>query len=127
MLAATLSPTYGIYSGFEHCENVPLREGSEEYLDSEKYEVEAAAARRPAAAAGRAAERDPPREPRAPARRQPRSSSRRRASTLIAYAKRTDDNVVIVVVNLDPFETREGLAVLPAAIGLPPAFRCATC
>src|SRR5947199_1782293 len=39
VLASTLSPTYGIYSGFEHFENVPLREGSEEYLDSEKYEV----------------------------------------------------------------------------------------
>ena len=39
LLAATLSPLYGIYSGFELCENVPLREGSEEYLDSEKYQV----------------------------------------------------------------------------------------
>ncbi len=38
-LAATLSPTYGIYSGFELCENVPVRHGSEEYLDSEKYEL----------------------------------------------------------------------------------------
>ena len=39
VLAATLSPTYGIYSGFESFENVPVREGSEEYLDSEKYEL----------------------------------------------------------------------------------------
>ena len=39
VLAATLGPTYGIYSGFEHYENVPVREGSEEYLDSEKYEA----------------------------------------------------------------------------------------
>ena len=39
LLAATLSPSYGIYSGYEHYENVPVREGSEEYLDSEKYEV----------------------------------------------------------------------------------------
>ncbi|HET7483099.1 MAG TPA: alpha-1,4-glucan--maltose-1-phosphate maltosyltransferase, partial [Actinomycetota bacterium] len=39
VLAALLSPTYGIYSGFELFENVPLREGSEEYLDSEKYEL----------------------------------------------------------------------------------------
>jgi starch synthase (maltosyl-transferring) len=36
-LAALLSPTWGIYSGFELCENVPVRPGSEEYLDSEKY------------------------------------------------------------------------------------------
>lgn len=39
LLAATLSPVYGIYSGYEFCENVPVRPGSEEYLDSEKYEL----------------------------------------------------------------------------------------
>jgi starch synthase (maltosyl-transferring) len=39
LLAATLSPVYGIYSGFELCENEALRPGSEEYLHSEKYEI----------------------------------------------------------------------------------------
>lgn len=39
LLAATLAPVYGIYSGYELCENVPVRPGSEEYLDSEKYEI----------------------------------------------------------------------------------------
>src|SRR4029077_17738525 len=39
MLAATLGASYGIYSGYERCENVPLQTGSEEYLDSEKYEL----------------------------------------------------------------------------------------
>jgi starch synthase (maltosyl-transferring) len=39
VLAATLGATYGIYSGFELCENVPVRPGSEEYLDSEKYQI----------------------------------------------------------------------------------------
>ncbi len=38
LLAATLAASYGIYSGFEVCENRPVREGSEEYLNSEKYE-----------------------------------------------------------------------------------------
>jgi len=38
VLAATLSSLYGIYSGYELCENVPREPGSEEYLDSEKYE-----------------------------------------------------------------------------------------
>jgi starch synthase (maltosyl-transferring) len=38
VLAATLSPSWGIYSGFELCENVPLRPGSEEYMDSEKFQ-----------------------------------------------------------------------------------------
>jgi starch synthase (maltosyl-transferring) len=37
VLAATLSPVYGIYSGFELCEHVPVP-GKEEYLDSEKYQ-----------------------------------------------------------------------------------------
>lgn len=36
-LAATLSPVYGIYSGFELCEATPMP-GKEEYLDSEKYQ-----------------------------------------------------------------------------------------
>jgi len=39
ILAATLGASYGIYSGFELCENVPVRPGSEEYLDSEKYQI----------------------------------------------------------------------------------------
>ena len=39
ILAATLSASYGIYSGFELCENVAVQPGSEEYLDSEKYEI----------------------------------------------------------------------------------------
>src|SRR6266705_90131 len=38
VLAAMLSPSWGVYSGFELCENSPLRPGSEEYLDSEKYQ-----------------------------------------------------------------------------------------
>ncbi|HEY2239554.1 MAG TPA: alpha-1,4-glucan--maltose-1-phosphate maltosyltransferase [Streptosporangiaceae bacterium] len=38
VLAAMLSPTWGIYSGFELCENIPVRPGSEEYMDSEKYQ-----------------------------------------------------------------------------------------
>ena len=37
VLAGLLSPTWGIYSGYELCENIPVRPGSEEYLDSEKY------------------------------------------------------------------------------------------
>jgi starch synthase (maltosyl-transferring) len=39
LLAATLSPLYGIYSGFELSENVPVKPGSEEYMNSEKYEL----------------------------------------------------------------------------------------
>ena len=40
ILAASLTANYGIYGpAFEVCENRPLREGSEEYLDSEKYQI----------------------------------------------------------------------------------------
>ena len=39
VLAATLAASYGIYSGFELCENLPVKKGSEEYLDSEKYQI----------------------------------------------------------------------------------------
>jgi len=38
VLAATLSPSYGIYSGYELCENEAIS-GTEEYLNSEKYEI----------------------------------------------------------------------------------------
>ena len=38
VLASMLSPTWGIYSGYELCESTPMRPGSEEYLDSEKYQ-----------------------------------------------------------------------------------------
>ncbi|WP_372668189.1 maltotransferase domain-containing protein [Amycolatopsis kentuckyensis] len=38
-LAATISPTWGVYSGYELFEHVPVRDGSEEYLDSEKYQL----------------------------------------------------------------------------------------
>jgi starch synthase (maltosyl-transferring) len=38
VLAATMSPTWGVYSGYELYEHEPVRAGSEEYLDSEKYQ-----------------------------------------------------------------------------------------
>jgi starch synthase (maltosyl-transferring) len=38
VLAATMSPSWGMYSGYELCEHVAVRHGSEEYLDSEKYQ-----------------------------------------------------------------------------------------
>ncbi|PZG48671.1 alpha-1,4-glucan--maltose-1-phosphate maltosyltransferase [Spongiactinospora gelatinilytica] len=38
VLAALMGPTWGVYAGYELAENVPVRPGSEEYLDSEKYQ-----------------------------------------------------------------------------------------
>ncbi|MCX5204101.1 alpha-1,4-glucan--maltose-1-phosphate maltosyltransferase [Streptomyces sp. NBC_00237] len=39
VLAATMSPSWGVYAGYELCENTPVRDGSEEYLNSEKYQL----------------------------------------------------------------------------------------
>jgi starch synthase (maltosyl-transferring) len=39
VLASMMSPTWGVYSGYEHFEHVAVRPGSEEYLDSEKYQL----------------------------------------------------------------------------------------
>lgn len=39
VLAATGSPSWGVYAGYELCERMALRPGSEEYLDSEKYQI----------------------------------------------------------------------------------------
>ena len=122
MLAATLGGSYGIYSGFENCENVPLREGSEEYLDSEKYEVKE-----------RVLDGELlPLVRRLNELRRANPALQRFANVtlletesehLFAYAKRRGSNAIVVVVNTDPHEAREGVAVLPATLGLAPSFR----
>ncbi len=111
----------GIYSGYEHVENVPVRAGSEEYLDSEKYEVKRAGAGRPAAAARREAERDPA-ENAALQRLEAVDFLETENDQLLAYLRRAEGNVLIVCVNLDPASAQEGVAVVPASFGLPPAF-----
>jgi starch synthase (maltosyl-transferring) len=122
VLAATLCGSYGIYSGFENCENVPVRPGTEEYLDSEKYEVKKRKLDGPLL----------PLVKRLNEIRRENPAFRRFANVtlleteseeLFAFAKRRGSNAVVVVVNLHPFEEREGLVILPAALGFPPAFR----
>jgi starch synthase (maltosyl-transferring) len=121
VLAATLSPSYGIYSGFEHCENVPLREGSEEYLNSEKYEVKRRALDGPLLPLVEALNR---------VRRENPALQRLDGVTfleteneqLLAYLKRSGENVVVCVVNLDPRAGQEGVCILPVSTGVPPAY-----
>ncbi len=121
VLAATLSPSYGIYSGFEHCENVPLHPGSEEYLDSEKYEVKE---RRldgpllPLVEKLNHARRDNP----ALQRIDNITFLETANEQLIAYAKRSSGNSVVVCVNLDTAATREGLVTVPDSLGLASSF-----
>jgi starch synthase (maltosyl-transferring) len=121
VLAATLSPSYGIYSGYEHAENVPVREGSEEYLNSEKYELKARALDGPLLPLVRrlnAIRRGNP----ALQRLEGIDFLETESDHLIAYARRGDGNVVLVCVNLDPAAERDGVAVVPVSLGLPPAF-----
>jgi starch synthase (maltosyl-transferring) len=121
VLAATLSPSYGIYSGFERCENVPLRSGSEEYLDSEKYELKQRTIDGPLL---------PLIERLNEIRRANRSLQRLDNVTfldtahdsLIAYAKRSEADTTVVCVNLDPSAAREGLVTVPPELGLPGSF-----
>src|SRR6202046_3377827 len=125
LLAATLGANYGIYGpAFELMEHEPVRRGSEEYLNSEKYEIrywdlDQSESLRPLIARvndvrnGNAAlqtdwsiqfhltEND----------------------QLIAYTKEPDDrsNLILTVVNLDPNYTQSGFVTLPIqALGIPP-------
>jgi starch synthase (maltosyl-transferring) len=122
VLASTLSPSYGIYSGFEHCENVPVQDGSEEYLNSEKYEAKQ---RRldgellPLAARLNTIRRENP----ALQWLDNLTWIETENAQLLAYIKRRGTNTVLVVVNLDPEQPQEGVAIVPAALGLPPTFR----
>jgi len=116
-LAATSSPTWGVYSGYELFEHVAVKPGSEEYLDSEKFQIRVRDWEG-AEAEGRTL---------APyltmlnrVRREHRSLQLLRNLTIhssddenvLVYAKQAvvgdpDSDTVIVVVNLDPHATRE--------------------
>jgi starch synthase (maltosyl-transferring) len=121
VLAATLSPSYGIYSGYEACENAPVREGSEEYLNSEKYEIRERRLEGPLLPLFRRLNEIRRASP-ALQRLESLTWLETHSEALIAYAKRQDDDAVVVVVNLDPFAAREGLAIVPPELGLPAAF-----
>ncbi len=123
VLAATLGASYGIYSGFELLENVPVRPGSEEYLDSEKYQIVVRDFDRPGSLAGligriNAIRREHPALQRDWGLRFHPSDN----PDLLCYSKRSEDgrDVLLMVVNLDPFHMQHGFVELPlAAWGLP--------
>jgi starch synthase (maltosyl-transferring) len=122
VLAATLSPSYGIYSGFENVENVAVAPGSEEYKDSEKYELKKRKLDGPLLPLIRrvnAIRRDNP----ALQRLDNVTFLDTENEQLFAFAKQAGDNRVIVVVNLDPRTAQEGVCILPVSTGLPPAYR----
>src|SRR3954471_10982353 len=121
VLAATLSPAYGIYSGFEHCEHVPVRPGSEEYLNSEKYEQKQRkldGPLLPLVARLNAARRENP----ALQWLDPLTILETENERLFAFLKRRGENTVVTVVNLDPASTQVGVCMVPVSTGLPPAY-----
>jgi starch synthase (maltosyl-transferring) len=121
VLAATLSPSYGIYSGYEHYENVPVREGSEEYLDSEKYEIKERALDGPMLPFI-ARVNEIRRENVALQHLSDVAWLDTQNDQLMAYVKQYAGNALICIVNLDPHHAQEGSVTVPAHLGLPPAF-----
>jgi starch synthase (maltosyl-transferring) len=122
VLAATTSSTYGIYSGFELCEN-RARPDSEVYQDSEMYQHKVWDWDRPGnivdlvAQVNRIRRENPALQLYDNLRFYPSDDP-----WLLCYGKRTPDrsNIIVVVLNLDPFAAHEGLVHLPTAeLGLP--------
>jgi starch synthase (maltosyl-transferring) len=111
-LAATLSPTWGVYSGFELYESVALREGSEEYLDTEKFEYRprdwAAAEREGRTLAPYLTLLNDLRRRIIPLQ-DLRSLHFHRTEDpeVIAYSKRVGNDTALVVCSLDPHRVRE--------------------
>ncbi|MET7927829.1 alpha-1,4-glucan--maltose-1-phosphate maltosyltransferase [Streptomyces sp. NPDC005349] len=117
VLAATLSPTWGVYAGYELCENTPVREGSEEYLHSEKYELRP----RDWESAERSGRSIAPLITTLNRVRRNHGALRLLRNlhfhhtdndALIAYSKRSGPDTVVVVVNLDPHHTQEATVSL---------------
>jgi starch synthase (maltosyl-transferring) len=117
VLAATLGANYGIYGpAFELCENRPKEPGSEEYLDSEKYEIKqwditrADSLKDFIARVNRIRRENPALQGDWSLRFHPIDNDH-----LICYSKHTEDfsNIIAVVVNLDPHHTQAGWVEIP--------------
>jgi starch synthase (maltosyl-transferring) len=121
VLAATLGPSWGIYSGYELCENEPASEANEEYARSEKYEIKHRDFGDPRSIGGFLAQLNDIR------RRHPALSDLRSlrfhpttSDSLIAYSKQVGADTVLVVVSIDPFAVAEGSVWIDlGALGLP--------
>ena len=108
-LAATLSPTWGVYSGFEHFEHLAVRPGSEEYLDSEKYQY------RPREWSPDAPTLEPYLSRLNTIRREHPALQDLRSlrfhhpdnDAVIAYSKQHGDDLILVVATLDPHQPQE--------------------
>jgi len=125
VLAATLGANYGIYGpAYELCENVAREPGSEEYVDSEKYQIKR----------WDIARTDSLKEFIARVNRIRRENSALHSDgslrfhtvdndEIICFSKQTDDlqNVIVVVVALDPHHSQSGWVELSTKeLGLDP-------
>jgi starch synthase (maltosyl-transferring) len=107
VLASTLTPSWGMYAGYEIYEHRPFKEGGEEYLDSEKYEIKVrdwdGATKKGLTLAPFITQLNAIRKAN-PALQQLRNLvfHNTESEAIIAYSKREGKNLVLVVVNLDP-------------------------
>jgi len=114
VLAATLSSVYGIYNGFELLEATPLQPGSEEYLNSEKYEIRHWDWDRPGNIKDYVARVNAIRQ--ANEALQYYKNLRFQScdnDQVLAYAKSHGDNVVFAAVNVDPYAPHEASVQAP--------------
>ncbi|MEP7287034.1 MAG: maltotransferase domain-containing protein [Chloroflexota bacterium] len=122
LLAATLSPTYGIYSGFEFFENVAVAPGKEEYLNSEKYEIKVRDLTQPSMHDLIARVNQIRREN--PALQVLRNVQFFESDNdqIIFYGKMTPDrsNILLIAVSLDPFQAQASTVRVPLdKLGIP--------
>jgi starch synthase (maltosyl-transferring) len=98
-----------------------VREGSEEYLNSEKYETWERELDGPLLPTIRRLNEIRRENPALQHLRNVKFLDTHN-DAIVAYAKRVPGNTIITAVSLDPFGIQEGSAVVPADLGLPPVF-----
>ncbi len=112
VLASTLSPSWGMYAGYELYEHLPFKEGGEEYRDSEKYEIKVRDWEKATKAGLTLA---PFIKVLNTIRKEHIALHRLRnlvfhhtdSDQVIAYSKRDGKDLILVVVNLDPIQAQE--------------------
>ena len=112
VLAATMSPSWGMYAGYELYEHLPIAEGKEEYRDSEKYEIRirdwSGAIKKGMSLAPFVSELNSIRKKNVALQRlRNLVFHETNSDQVIAYSKREKDNLILIVVNLDGFYARE--------------------
>lgn len=116
LLAATLSPNYGIYGpAFELCENAPKEPGSEEYLNSEKYELKHRNVNAPGSLKSLIARVNRLRRENAALQSNSNLCFHETDNpAIICYSKQSKDlsNNIVVVVNLDAYHTQSSWITL---------------